>query len=103
MLALALRLPWQIYPRGFNIFIDNAYASIRALYVLRLYEIAATETARSNQKDYLPEHKGINREKDKWWWGAQSSIVVTNIGDPGSGKNLRNVSCSADQRVLSTM
>lgn len=86
VVALALRLPWQKIAHGFHIFMDNAYTSIRALYALRKYGVAATGTVRSKQKDYPCQHKGINREKDKWWWGAQSSVVVTKIGDSGSGK-----------------
>ena len=39
--------------------------SIRALYILCKYSIAAIGTAQLNQKDYLFEHKKINREKNK--------------------------------------
>lgn len=103
VLALALQLPWQTQWQQFQIFMDNAYTSIRALHILRKYGIAATGTARSNQKDYPSAHKAINREKDKWWWGTQSSIVVKEIGESGSGRAARKILRPENESVLSTM
>ena len=103
VLALALQLPWQSHNRKFLIFMDNAYISIRALHVLRKYGIAATETARSNQKDYPSAHKKINREKNKWWWGTQSLIIVKEIGESGSEQSTTKILRPKNERVLNTM
>lgn len=66
--------------------------AIRALYLLRKHGIAAPDTARSIQEDYLHRYKGISRE-DERLCRAQSPIVVSEIGEVGSG----------DKRVLITI
>lgn len=65
VLALAFQLSWQACPQYFHIFINNAYTSIGALCILWKYEIAASNTARSNQKNYPRKHQKINCEKNQ--------------------------------------
>lgn len=63
----------------------------------------ATDIARSNQKNYPCEHKGINHEKNKWQWRTQSLIMVTEIGKTKLRQILAHIQRNKDEQVLHTI
>lgn len=102
VLALALRLPWQ------NMVKDSIFLWVMRTLLSGLctffesMELLQSVQQDRIKKDDLREDKGINREKDNQW-RAESSELVTEIGEPGSRRAATKTQRSEDESVLCTV